>query len=264
MRRLLAATLLCLALVPLHAAPSSVYLQDLTSPEVRDALRDGTRLVIIPVGGTEQSGPHLTLGKHNQRVHALAGRIAATLGHALVAPVVSYVPEGSVNPPTGHMRFAGTISIPDDAFRGLLEGAARSLAQHGFTDIVLIGDHGDYQGQLKIVADRLNREWKGRPVHAHYIAEYYAAAQSSYARLLREHGLDDAQIGLHAGAADTALQLAVDPSMVRSDKMPVNAAEAHALGVTGDPRRANAELGKLGTDLIVQQTVAAIRRATAH
>jgi creatinine amidohydrolase/Fe(II)-dependent formamide hydrolase-like protein len=156
------------------------------------------------------------------------------------------------------MRFAGTISIPDEAFRALLDGAARSLAQHGFTDIVLIGDSGNYQGSLQAVAARLNREWGGKPARAHYIAAYYDAAQAPFIRQLHARGLDDAQIGTHAGAADTSLMLAVDPTRVWPDK-----ASAQAAGVAGDPRRASAELGRLGTDLIVQQSVAAIRKATA-
>jgi creatinine amidohydrolase/Fe(II)-dependent formamide hydrolase-like protein len=156
------------------------------------------------------------------------------------------------------MRHAGTISIPDEAFRALLDGAARSLAQHGFTDIVLIGDSGNYQPSLRAVAARLNRDWQGQPMRAHYIAAYYDAAQAPFIAKLRDKGLSDAQIGTHAGAADTALMLAVDPSRVWPDK-----AAAQAAGVAGDPRQASAELGRLGVDLIVQQSVAAIRRATA-
>jgi creatinine amidohydrolase len=254
---------LCLCGAPLHAAAPSVYLQELSSTDVRDALKAGQRTVIIPVGGIEQSGPHMALGKHNFRVQVLAGRIAAVLGNALVAPVVAYVPEGRVSPPTEHMRYAGTISIPDDAFKGLLAGAARSLAQHGFTDIVLIGDHGGYQGQLKAVAAALNREWKGGPARAHFIGEYYLAAQEPFIKALRERGLSDAQIGTHAGAADTSLMLALDASRVQPEKMPANAHDAKAAGVSGDPARASAELGKLGTELIVQQSVTAIRAATA-
>ena len=260
MRSLVATVLLCLGLhaVAPAAAPASVYLQDLSSSDVRDALREGRRTAIIPVGGVEQNGPHMALGKHNFRVQALAGRIAAELGDALVAPVVAYVPEGRIDPPTEHMRHAGTISIPDEAFRALLDGAARSLAQHGFTDIVLIGDSGNYQGSLQAVAARLNRDWRGRPARVHYIAAYYDAAQAPFARQLRAQGLDDAQIGSHAGAADTSLMLAVDPTRVWPDK-----ASAQAAGVAGDPRRASAELGRLGTELVVQQSVAAIRKATA-
>ena len=260
MRFAVPAIALCLSLcVPaLQAASASVYLEELTSTEVRDALRDGTRTIIIPVGGTEQNGPHMALGKHNFRAQALAARIATELGQTLVAPVLAYVPEGRISPPTEHMRFAGTISVPDEAFRAVLDGAARSLAQHGFTDIVLIGDSGNYQASLKAVADKLNRDWQGKPARAHHIAAYYDAGQAPFVRLLRERGLSDAQIGRHAGAADTSLMLAVDATKVRKDKL-----AAQAEGVSGDPTRASAELGRLGTDLMVQQTVAAIRKAKA-
>jgi creatinine amidohydrolase/Fe(II)-dependent formamide hydrolase-like protein len=252
--------LVCLGLhAPLPAAAAaSLQLQELSSADVQQALRDGRRTIIIPVGGVEQNGAHMALGKHNFRVAALAERIARELGNALVAPVVAYVPEGRIHPPTEHMRYAGTISIPDEAFRGLLDGAARSLAQHGFTDIVLIGDSGNYQAQLQAVAAALNRRWKGGPARAHFIAAYYDSVQAPYVRQLRERGLGDAQIGSHAGAADTALMLAVDPARVWPEKM-----AADAGGVHGDPRRATAELGRLGVDLQVQQTVAAIRKATA-
>jgi creatinine amidohydrolase len=260
MRTALTIACLCLGpwLGPLHAAPAGVYLQELSSSDVRDAIKAGQRTIIIPVGGTEQNGPHMALGKHNFRVHALAGRIAAELGNALVAPVLAYVPEGHISPPTEHMRHAGTISIPEQAFKAVLDGAARSFAQHGFTDVVLIGDSGNYQAALRSVADGLNRSWRGGAARAHYIAEYYSAGQMPFVKLLRERGLTDAQIGAHAGAADTALMMAVDATRVQAEKM-----SPGAPGVSGDPRRASAELGKLGTDLIVLQSMAAIRAAVA-
>src|SRR5439155_1385451 len=79
--------------------------------------------------------------------------------NALVAPVLPYVPEGRVDPPTGHMRFPGTITVPEDAFDKVIEYAARSLKQHGFRDIVFLGDHGSYQQEEAAVAQRLDREW---------------------------------------------------------------------------------------------------------
>jgi creatinine amidohydrolase len=261
MRLALAATLLCLGLhAPvLRAAPASVYLQELSSTDVRDALSEGRRTIIIPVGGVEQNGAHMALGKHNFRVQALAGRIATELGNALVAPVVAYVPEGRVSPPTEHMRYAGTISVPEAAFKAVIDGAARSFAQHGFADIVILGDSGNYQAALQAVADALNRDWKGGAARAHFIADYYLAAQSPFHQRLRERGLSDAQIGTHAGAADTALMLALDGSRVWPARMSPPAA-----GVNGEPARASAELGQLGTDLIVQRSVAAIRKATTR
>ncbi len=248
-----------------QAAPASVQLDELTWTEVRDTVKAGTTTVIIPVGGTEQSGPHMALGKHNARVKVLAERIAQTLGNTLVAPVVAYVPEGHISPPTQHMRYPGTVSIPDEAFKALIDGAARSFKQHGFTDVVLIGDHGGYQPLLEAVATRLNRDWASSPARAHYVGAYYDAAQKPYNQALRDHGLTDAQIGLHAGAADTSLMLATDASLVRRDQMKIDrdAVAEKALGVSGDPRPASAALGQLGVDLIISRTTAAIQKALA-
>ena len=243
------------------AAPPSVQLEELTWTEVKAALQSGTTTIIIPAGGTEQSGPHMALGKHNVRARVLAGKIAAALGDTLVAPVLSYVPEGAISPPVGHMRFPGTISIPDATFRSTVEAAARSFRQAGFTHIVLLGDHGGYQALLKQAAAELNREWAGHGVHAHFIAEYYGATQTAYVQALRAKGFTDGQIGEHAGVADTSLMMAIDPAYVRADRLGGhNAAD----GTQGDPAKSSAALGQLGVDLIVSQTVAAIRKARAE
>ena len=250
--------------VPAHAAPPGVFLEELTWTEVRDALKAGTTTIILPVGGTEQSGPQIALGKHNVRARVLAGRIAAQLGDTLVAPVLAYVPEGSISPPGGHMRYPGTISIPEAAFKATLEGAARSFRQAGFTHIVLIGDHGGYQAELRDVAAALNREWAkasgGPPARAHFIATYYKVTETLYVQALRARGLSEAAIGSHAGLADTSLTMAIDPALVRTDRLETSPGGS-ATGVSGDPRGSSAALGQLGVDEIVAQTVAAIRKA---
>ena len=250
--------------VSAHAAPDSVQLDELTWTEVRDALRSGATTVIIPVGGSEQNGPHMALGKHNFRAGALAAQIATKLGNTLVAPVVAYVPEGRISPPSGHMRFPGTLSVPEDAFAAILTGASRSLKQHGFLDIVLIGDSGNYQDILKDVARRLNREWAGSATRAHYVAAYYRAATDEFAQALRARGVSDAQIGKHAGLADTSLMLAVDPARIRAELLRTAPAPEASSGVSGEPSQSSAALGRLGTDLIVDRTVQAIRQATAN
>ena len=160
----------------------------------RVAGRDGTgkSTIIVPIGGTEQSGPAVALGKHNRRVKLLCERIAVSLGNALVAPVIAYVPEGNLSPPSGHMRFPGTISVPEAAFETILEYAARSFKLHGFKDIVFLGDHGGYQDE-KNVANKLNREWASSNVRAHAVTQYYDATQidSSDSEGSRVHALGD-------------------------------------------------------------------------
>ncbi len=259
------AALVCLgACQPALAEPASVFVEELTWTELRDDLRAGKTTVIVPVGGTEQSGPHLALGKHNARVRLLAGRIATELGNALVAPTLAYVPEGSIEPPAGHMRFAGTLSVPVAAFEATLESAARSFRRHGFRDIVLIGDHGGYQDSLTRVAARLNREWAASPVRVHAVLDYYRAADRGFAEALKQQGFAEAEIGSHAGLADTSLLLAVDERLVRTDRLAAAARAGAADGTQGDPRRASAALGRAGLDLIVARSRAAIEKEVAR
>ncbi len=260
---LLAAVLVVAAAHAAAQAPTSVFLEDLTWTEVREATGAGRTMVIVPIGGTEQSGPHMALGKHNVRVKALAEKIAATLGNALVAPVLAYVPEGKTYPPTSHMRFPGTITIPDDTFEATLQSVARGFRLHGFKDVVFIGDHGGYQKAMQRAAAALNREWASTSVRAHAIEEYYQAAAVEFPKLLREKGFKDDEIGTHAGVADTSLMLAIDPALVRADRLQA-AGNSKLDGVSGNPRRSSAELGKLGVDLIVNRSVESIRKAATR
>jgi len=265
LRRLVAFVLFVLvAQASLAQAPASVQLQNFTWTELRDQIRAGKTTVIIPIGGTEQSGPYIAVGKHNVRAQYLAEKIAQKLGNALVAPVVAYVPEGGYAPPTSHMRFPGTITIPDDVFEKMLESAANSFAVHGFRNVVFLGDHGGYQKDLKQVVAHLNKTWAGTNARAFVPAAYYDASSDGYAQLLRQRGFRDDEIGTHAGLADTSLQLAVAPQMVRVNAMRNAPKPGAADGVYGgDPRRSTAELGELGVDAIVSRTVDAIRKETA-
>jgi len=245
--------------------PATVFLEELTWTELRDLIGSGKTIIIVPIGGTEQNGPDMALGKHNVRVKALSEKIALALGNALVAPVIAYVPEGGVSPPEAHMRFPGTITVPDETFEKVLEYAARSFKLHGFHDIVFLGDHGGYQKDNKIVADRLDREWATTPVRVHAVGEYYRVTQTEYVQALKGRGYRDDEIGTHAALADTSLMLAVDPHLVRTDRLTSGAKLGPDDGVYGgDPRRSSAELGQLGVDLIVAETVAAIRKDIAQ
>lgn len=258
------ALLLLLAQLACAQTPRTVQLQDLTWTELRDRIQSGSTTVIIPIGGTEQSGPYIALGKHNARAAWLSQKIAQGLGNALVAPVIAYVPEGSYAPPSSHMRFPGTITVPDAAFEQVLESAANSFVVHGFRNIVLLGDHGGYQKDLQRVVTHLNKRWAGSSARAFAPPEYYAASSTGYDRILRQHGFRDDEIGTHAGLADASLQLAVAPGMVRVDKLHDAGKPGAADGVYGgDPRHATAALGQLGVDLIVRQTIQAIRKDTA-
>ena len=242
--------------------PGTVFLEELTWNEVRNAIDNGTTMVIVPTAGTEQNGPHMVLGKHKYRMNAGADRIARELGNALVAPVISYVPEGAIDPPEGHMRFAGTISIPDEVFRDLLEYTARSLKSHGFTEVVFIGDSGPNQAGMQEVSEMLNQEWINEPSRVLFISDWYTST-AAFTDWLREQGETEESIGTHAGLYDTALLLAVAPEHVRTENMSVGRG-LDIDGVVGDPSRASAEIGQVGLDFMHEAAMNQIRSLLAE
>lgn len=243
-------------------AAGSVFIEDLTSFELRAAVSAGTTTVLVPIGGTEQNGPHMALGKHNVRVKALAGQIAQKLGNTVVAPVLAYVPEGAIFPPVAHMRFSGTISISEATFESILESTARSFKQHGFQHIVFLGDHGGYQKSEVHAADKINKEFaRGGGARVVALTAYYEASQGPYIQALRAKGYSDAEIGTHAGLADTSMMLAIDKSQVRMDLLSEGAKTGPADGVYGDPRKSSAELGNLAVRSIVDRSVQAIQES---
>jgi creatinine amidohydrolase len=165
-------------------AGTSLWAEELTSMEVRDAIREGNTTIIIGTGGVEQNGPYVVGGKHNYVLQTVLPYIAREIGHALIAPVVKFVPEGDIEPlPTGHMQYAGTISLEQATFEALLTDICRSYKAHGFIDIVLLGDSGGNQAGMAKVADELNSRWSGERARVHYLREYYEQDKWSYGYL---------------------------------------------------------------------------------
>ena len=242
--------------------PSTIRIAEMTWVEVRSAIDAGYTRVIVPSGGIEQNGPHMVLGKHDYIVGWTAERVAAELGRTLVTPVVSFVPEGSYSPPTGHMRFPGTIGVPEDVFAGVLEGIARSLKAGGFKTICFIADHGGSMQPQADVAARLSREWAAEGIKVISVDDYYKAAGDQQNRLLEAQGETPATIGQHAGITDTSELMAVHPAGVDLTRLANVPFRAEPTGIDGDPRRASAERGKALLDLKIKAAVRQIELAS--
>ncbi|MGE0707916.1 MAG: creatininase family protein [Planctomycetota bacterium] len=255
-RLLLIATLLLAAALSarqLQARSRSqpVRLADLTWTEVRDRVAAGTLTAIVPTGGTEQNGPHVSLGKHNTIVAWTADEIARRHGHALVAPVIAYVPEGSIEPPSLHMRKAGTLSVSEETFEALLEQTARSLKAHGFQWICFLGDSGGNQEGQERVAARLDREWAPHGVRVVSLSDYYL--RNGQVGWLHSVGETDDDIGTHAGIRDTSELMALEPSAIRWGERAKNGgSDFETSGVDGDPGRASAARGRVMLELKVR------------
>ena len=176
-------------------ARDTVFIEEMTWMEVRDALNAGKTSIIIATGGIEQNGPYVALGKHNFVLRQDCEAIARLLGNALVAPIIPFVPEGHHNPKTHHMRYPGTISLTEETFEQLLIEIATSFKIHGFQQILLLGDSGDNQYGMDHVAKKLSTQWKSHPTTIYHIAEYYAPA--AITEWLRNHGISEVDEGLH-------------------------------------------------------------------
>jgi creatinine amidohydrolase len=220
---------------------SRIEIKDLTWVEVKAAIDAGHTSVIVPTGGIEQNGPHMVVGKHDYIVGYAASKIAQSLGRTLVAPVVSYVPQGGYEPPEGHLRFAGT------------EGIARSLRAGGFKTILFIGDHGGSQGMQQEVAGRLSRAWAGEGVRVANISAYYD--DSSQIAKLVAAGETPGRIGTHAGIIDTSELLAIYPAGVDLSRYVRPLLFPVTTGVAGDPSTASADRGR---SLIAMRISAAV------
>ena len=240
-----------LAVLPefVGAQPKSVFIADLTWPEVKAAIASGKTTAIYYAGSTEQNGPHMALGKHNVIAGYLAGRIAEELGNALVYPVLPFAPTGD------HLKFPGSVTLSDQSFAAVAREVAASMLSAGFRNVVLMGDHGGGQDALKQVAAALDKEWRPKGARVHYIPDAYYKAQEQIRAYLVKRNLP---AGEHAGIEDTSELMFLDREQkwIRRDQLARGDAKS---GVDGDPRLASAELGKTFLDIKVAAAVAQIR-----
>ena len=178
----------------------------------------------------------------------MAEKIALGLGNALVAPAIAYVPEGNIDPAEFWMKYPGTISLPETHYIKLLEYTCRSLKQHGFIDIFLIGDSYGNQNGMKVVSQTLNDEWKSSETRVHFVSDYYGKPGSQVMESLVASGISKDELGNHAGVIDVSFLLAVDSSLIRSDKLSQSdwsREKKSEMGFSGDLSKVDVEIGKL-------------------
>jgi creatinine amidohydrolase len=238
--------------------PDTVMIEELTWAEVRDLVAAGTTNVIIGTAGTEQKGPHMVDGEHKFIMEHAADKIARGLGKTLVAPVITYVPEGGWDPPTGHMRYPGTITLPEDRFVELLVNAGRSLKSSGFKNILFLGESGGNRNGMREAATRLNDLWKGAAT-AYWVDDYYTKSHADQNKwITATMKIAEDQIGGHANLLDTSELLFVAPKHVRRDRLTGN--DYPNNGVSGDPAKSSPEIGKVFVQIKIDNSLAQIKR----
>ena len=241
--------------------PDTVWIEEMTWMDVRDAMKAGKKTIIIATGGIEPNGPWLALGKHNYVLRANCDATARLLGDALCAPIVPFVPEGQIDPPTSHMTSPGTISLSNDTFIALLSDIVSSMKVHGFENIVLIGDSGGNVRPMQTVADNFTKLWNGAPKVLH-VPEHYA--YSTVTAAMEAKGVipkDRKSDGLHDDPTITMNMMVTDPQSVRWDAR-VKAGKATIDGVSIADRDKAIAIGKQIVAFRAEVTAAAIRKAT--
>jgi len=235
--------------------PRSLSLADLTSDELRTAVAAGFTTALVYSGSTEGSGPALALGKQNVGAPYYAERIARELGQTLIGQIV---PFGVNEEPLA--SYPGTIDVRPETFTALHEDIVRSLARTGFKRIVLLTEHGPNVPVLQALAPRLDAALAAAGARVVLSTDNYTKSTSEIEAWGRARGVF---AGQHDGLWDVSEPWLVDASRVRPTRLALGDTSATApdsTQVTGDPRRASADMGRRFANIRVRNAVAEIRR----
>ncbi len=243
--------------------PPTVFLGEMTDPEVEAYLRQH-QTVIVPIGSTEQHGPHAPLLTDVLIPQEVARRVAAATG-VLVAPSVNY----ALSYP--HVGFTGVVHVRIGTFMALIEDLCASLAAVGFRRIVFLNGHYDNTYAIAYAcanaADRMPPSVRAFPVN-YWDGMTPAEAAEFF----------DPATGLHANRGETSAVLAINPALVDMDRAnvefppfpevaspgPVHTAfffsapgsvhRATRSGTWGDAREATAAFGERYLAVLVEST----------
>lgn len=246
------------------AALDSVWMEQLTWMEVRDAIKAGKTTALVLTGGVESNGPHLATGKHNYVLTVMGEAIARKLGNALVAPIVTMEP----GRPDSDRVAPGSVFLSPETYEAVLTDMALSLKSMGFTNVVFLGDSGGNQTGMKNVATKLNDRFKGAPARFHFVPEYYnypavrQFVQANGVTETMEFEASQGSDGIHEEYGIDALMMLYDPKTVRLDerkkagKTTINGADLLPLDKT-------LAMGRRIVELRTSLTVAAINKSLA-
>src|SRR5437870_2292153 len=149
-----------------------VEFEMMTWVEVKKAIHEqGKTTALIYTGGTEQRGPQNVNGGHNMMARETVRAIALRLGNAIAAPVLPFSPNNA------SAEMPGTIGLTAPLYSQITEEIAEQLIKSGFKNVVLMGDHGGGQKELKEVAEKLDRKYSSQAIRVVYCDEVYQRAQ---------------------------------------------------------------------------------------
>lgn len=245
---------------------NAVELDQMTWPEVQERLEEA-RVAIIPVGSTEQHGPHLALATDTTRAHRFSVRLAEHLyPRVLVAPPIP------VGISAHHMGFPGSMTLRPETLMQLLMDYVGSLMQHGLEKFFIITGHGGNEDTISVATEIMRDELGLVIPHVNY-----KTFTSDITREIIASGRID-----HAGEWEVSDAMFLAPELVREDeltdcgegaapwkytelqsefriKYPIDWQELTSNGVMGDAREASHEKGRQINDRALERAAEFLR-----
>ena len=221
-------------------------------------IRQGFTTVLIYSGGTEATGPHVALGKHNFRVRSYAQRIADSLGNTLIAPILPFAPNSDAL-----QKWPGTFTLDSLIFSKVNEQIAISMISSGFRHIIFLSDHFNSQPPLAALARKLDSVYRRKGIDVYYAADGYTKARAQIEEYIEKQHIVP---GGHGGLWDVSETMAISEAYVRPEFFAIGDTTnkgngpLNAQGISGDPTRATAKLGGQFAALRVKLYVDEIRR----
>ena len=242
-------------------AIDSVWIEELTWMEIRDAVEGGMTTALIMTGGVESNGPHLASGKHNDSNKLMGEAVAREMGNTLVAPLVTLEPGN----PGGDVSIGSTgPKISQATYAALLTDMGDSLRSMGFTEVYFLGDSGGNRRGMQTAADNLTEKYNGSPTEFHHIPEFdnHTQVREYLQETLgipeeMEYNASSGSDGIHEELSITSIMSVIDPEAIRFEQR-VKAGRASINGISLEPLSKTQELGRKLIEFRTRLTVEAI------
>ena len=250
--------------VPGQAQVPRVF-EQMSWPEVGALVAQSGSVAVIPLGSTEQHGPHLPLATDTWIADSLAEGFCNQVARAVRLPALA------LGCAEEHLGFPGTLSLRPEHLRGVLSDVLSSLHRQGFERAFLFSAHGGNAGPLRAMADDLHRAAAG--LQLILFDEWDELIEEIHA-LAREAGVSPEAAGHHAGEFETSILRLIGPAAVRGERIepglrvPTRGAQKvfypslrrnAPSGVVGDARDADAQRGRRYLECWVERMVRAYR-----
>ena len=240
-----------------------VRTEDMNWQDIQKAIKNGYDTILIAVGAIEQHGPHLPTKTDALIGDVLVQRIAEKMDKVLQGPTIR------IGCSEHHLAFPGTVTLQKSTFQSVIRDYVKSLANHGFTNIIFIPSHGGNFAPLREVLDELQSQYPSININGFTELFEYIEVLQNYSAA---EGIKPEEAGAHAGENESSLVLALAEKLVKAERFApgftgeFGSKEGEIVfqkgikaltknGILGDPRKATAEKGQTYLDKLVEYLI---------